>query len=152
MKIEEIPKESDWGNWEADLDQKSAYELYFGHSNAEMKQRYFDAPIEVASELQFMPVIPFRYYMLGFSKAVICNEGYDDMTISTAPYSFLKLIISKLKNDNLDIEPIMNTMWSSIKYVVDNQEKYDADIDIYGDFRYLLKEIEELWRLKESTS
>jgi hypothetical protein len=144
MNHEEIPKESDWGNWEADVDQKSAYELYFGHSNAEMKQRYFDAPIEVASELQFMPIAPFRYHMLGFSKAVICNEGYDEMTISTAPYSFLKLIIYKLKNNKSDIEPIMNAIWPSIKYVVDNQKKYDADIDIYGDFSDLLKEIEEL--------
>lgn len=139
-----IPEECDWGNWVADLDQKYAHDLYLGRSNEEMKERYTTAPIEVASELQFMPVVPFQYYMVGFADAVVSGE-YDEMTVSEAPSCFLRLIIYKLKNNKSDIESIMNTLLPFIEHVVINQEKYDADIEIYGDFNDLLKKIRALW-------
>jgi hypothetical protein len=39
---------------------------------------------------------------------------------------------------------IIDELLPTILYVVENQEQFDADIDIYGDFTEVLKKIEVL--------
>ncbi len=141
-----IPEGKDWGDCEDDLDQKFARDLYLGKSNEEMEERFLSGPIEVASELQFMPRIPFQYYMIGFRDSVLSLK-HNEFDISTSASSFLNLVRYKLKNDRGDILPIMDTLKTAIDYIAENQSKYDADIDIYGDFNEVKTEIESLWLL-----
>ncbi len=139
-----IPEGKDWGDCEDDLDQKFTRDLYLGKSNEEMEERFLSGPIEVASELQFMPRIPFQYYMIGFRDSVLSLK-HNELDISTSASSFLNLVLYKLKNDRGDILPIMASLKAAIDYIVENQDKYDADIDIYGDFNEVKADIEGLW-------
>ena len=138
-----IPDEKDWGDCKDDLDQKFARDLYLGKSNEEMLERFLSGPIEVASELQFMPRIPFQYYMAGFRDSVLSLKHHE-LDISTSASSFLNLVLYKLKNERDDILPIMDSLKMAINYIAKNQEKYDADVDIYGDFNEVKAEIEGL--------
>lgn len=57
-----VPTESDWGDYQSDLDANYAHDLFGGRTNEEMQAHFRLNPIERTSELRFMPTIPFRYY------------------------------------------------------------------------------------------
>ena len=59
-----VPTEAEWGDYEADLDQKYAHKMFAGRTNQEMLPHFRRNVIERTEELRFMPVAPFRYYML----------------------------------------------------------------------------------------
>jgi hypothetical protein len=65
-----IPTEADWGDYQADLDQKYAHDLFEGHTNQEMQPH----SIERTDELRWMPVTPFSYYMLVFRDFVMAGN------------------------------------------------------------------------------
>ena len=136
----QIPTEIDWGNWKDDIDQKFSHGIYFGHSNEEMQERFLSAPVEAAEELAFMPAIPFQYYIIGFRDSVLSLKQ-DPFVIADAASCFLRLILNKLINDRNIIIPIMDSLIDAVDFVAENQEKYDADIDIYGDFKELENQI-----------
>jgi hypothetical protein len=69
-----IPTVSDWGNYHADLDENWAHDQYCGRSNEEMQRYIRNSPIEAASDLRFMPDVPFRYYMLGYRDFVMSGQ------------------------------------------------------------------------------
>ena len=46
-----ISTESDWGKYQADLDEKWAHDQYCGRSNEEMQAYIGNSPIEAASDL-----------------------------------------------------------------------------------------------------
>ena len=52
----------------------------------------------------------------------------------------------KLKTEIDWIAPIMNDLLPAIEFVAMNQEKYEADRDINGDFRDQLARIKSFWR------
>jgi len=136
----EIPTVEDWGNWESDLDKSFAFRLYGGKSNSDMLDRYLVAPIEVASELQFMPKKPFQYYMLGFKDSVL-TRNHSEFVLPDAASCFLRLVLNKLSKQKEFIIPIMSQLAEAIVYISDNQEIYQADPDIYGDFKEIEKQI-----------
>lgn len=140
---QQVPSKSDWGNYERDLDQKHAYEIFNGHTNKEVREYYLDDPLGAAEDLHFMPRIPFQYYMLGFADAVHTGT-YDPRDIADAATCFLKLVIAKLKSNKSDVLPLMDSLLPAIEYVANHQKKYQADIAVYGDFKDRLRKIKKL--------
>ena len=140
-----IPTEADWGDYRSDLDQEWAHGKFAGKSNDEMQQYFREMPIEAASDLRFMPGIPFRYYMLGFRDRVMSGglEPYD----SDAASCFLHLVVEKLESRPRHIVPIMPELLSAVEYVAHNQAAFDADESIYGSFLKTLKQIQTLYNL-----
>jgi hypothetical protein len=69
-----IPTEADWGNYQADLDQNYAHKMFAGRTNQEMLPHFKRNVIERTADLQWMPEVPFRYYMLGFRDFVMAGE------------------------------------------------------------------------------
>jgi len=138
-----IPTEADWGDYRSDLDQEWAHGKFAGKSNDEMQQYFREMPIEAASDLRFMPEIPFRYYMLGFRDRVMSGglEPYD----SDAASCFLHLVVEKLESRPRHIIPIMPELLSAVEYVAHNQADFDADESIYGNFLETLKQIGVLY-------
>lgn len=148
MAFESIPRECDWGDWNNDIDQQFSHAVYFGRSNEEMQSRFLASPVEAASELQFMPRVPFQYYMLGFRDSVV-SLRHDEFVKADSGSCFLRLILHKLKHERDDIIPIMDSLVDALDFIADNQDRYDADIDIYGDFKEIRDSIKAAVNLLE---
>lgn len=139
-----IPTEADWGDYGSDLDQEWAHGKFAGKSNDEMQQYFREIPIEAASDLRFMPEIPFRYYMLGFRDCIMSGE-FEPCHDSDAASCFLHLVVEKLESQPGHIVPIMPELLLAVEHVGRNQASFNADESIYGNFLETLKRIQELY-------
>jgi hypothetical protein len=108
-----VPTEADWGDYQSDLDQKYAHDLFAGHTHEEMQLHFYRCVIERADELRWMPKIPFRYYMLGFRDYVMAGKF-----------------------------PEFDVIDAAIRYVGQNQSRLGATESICGNFREKLVTIE----------
>jgi hypothetical protein len=138
-----MPKEIDWGDWSADLDVRSAHATFAGRKYDDVVQEFHDNSIEMADQLRFMPIIPFQYYIFSFKHYIQSDLAKGD---SDAASCYLRLIIEKIEKQPAFILPIIDKLYESIKYVATNQYIFDADKDIYGDFKDVLYRIDQLMR------
>ena len=99
--------------------------------------------IERADELQWMPVAPFRYYMLGFRDFVMAGE-FDATWAPDAASCFIGLVLRKLEKQPGYILAIIPHLLPAIRHVAMNQESYGATESIYGSFQEKLRRIEAL--------
>src|SRR5579862_2904571 len=144
MKPLSVPSEEDWGNYKADLDQKHAYSVFAGRTNAEVLPFFRRNPIEMTDELRWMPEVPFRFYILGFRDFVMAkNFGF--MNASDAASCFLGLVLEKLDKHPQHIIPIMPDLLPALEYVAQNQSLFEADESIYGNFVEKLSRIKALY-------
>jgi len=144
MKPLSVPSEEDWGNYKADLDQKHAYSVFAGRTNAEVQPFFRRNPIERTDELRWMPEVPFRFYMLGFRDFVMAkNFGF--MNASDAASCFLGLVLEKLDKHPPHIIPIMPDLLPALEYLGQNQSLFQADESIYGNFLEKLSRIKALY-------
>jgi len=139
-----IPTEADWGDYRSDLDQESVHGVFAGKSNAEMQQYFRDIPVEAASDLRFMPEIPFRYYILGFRDCIM-SGGFEPCNNSDAASCFLHLVTEKLETQPRCILPTMPELIPAVEHIAHNQATFDADESIYGNFLETLKQIRVLY-------
>ena len=148
-----IPNEEDWLNWPAgadrplDLDEEFARRRFAGKSFEEALELFKTTNvISCWEDVSSMPPVPFRYYMLVFKAYVLAVVETDKSSAPDAARSFLDLVEQKLKTEIDWIAPIMNDLLPAIEFVAMNQEKYEADRDINGDFRDQLARIKSFWR------
>ncbi|HLJ88222.1 MAG TPA: hypothetical protein VKZ53_15480 [Candidatus Angelobacter sp.] len=139
-----IPTESDWGDYQADLDQKWAHDQYCGRSNAERQDYLRNSPIEAASDLRFMPEIPFRYYVLGY-RDLVMSGNLEDLDRADAASCFLGLVANKLEKQPRYIVPVMPHLLPAIEHVARHQAEFGADESIYGSFSEMLARIHSLY-------
>lgn len=135
-----IPTEADWGNYENDLDREWAHRLYAGRSNEEVQVHFRNNPIEAASDLRFMPEVPFRYYMLGFRDHINAGE-FKDLNAASAASCFIGLALNKLETQPRHIAPIMPALLPALEYVAKNQQAFNAAEHIYGSFPEIYQKI-----------
>jgi hypothetical protein len=137
-----IPGKSEWLGFESDLDVKYAHKLMFGKSIADVLQ-YFGgtSSIERADELLFMPRGAFQYYVFAFAKFVQSDTAAGDAD-SASP--FLLLLASREERDPGSVSEIYSDLAPAIEYVATHQSSFDADPNIYGDFRELGERIKVL--------
>lgn len=148
-----IPTEQDWGAFDADLDQKYAHQNFSGKSIEEAIPLFESNVIESCSELQLMPLIPFQYYMFALRDYVMSDRVLINETSPDAASCFLGLVLLKLNEEPASIFPIMEDMIPAVNYAASNQEIFDADIDIYGNFIEKLIEIKKKYEeIKRSLS
>ena len=140
----EVPTEADWGDYGADLDQKYAHKMFAGRTNEEMLPHFQRNVIERTDELRWMPEVPFRYYMIGFRDFLIAGKMESGWAADAAS-CFLGLALEKLKKQPTYILPIMPELLPALRHVAQNQARYEADEDIYGNFQQKLAQIEALY-------
>jgi hypothetical protein len=138
-----MPTEQDWGEFDADLDQQYAHQIFSGKCIEEAIPLFERNVIERCSELQFMPLIPFQYYMFALRDYVMSDRVLISEMSSDAASCFLGLVLLKLNEEPASIFPIMEDMIPAVQYVASNQEIFDADIDIYGNFAEKLIDIKK---------
>lgn len=137
-----VPSESEWGDYEADLDQDYAHKMFAGRTNQEMVPHFRRNVIACTGELRWMPQIPFRYYMLGFRDFVMAE--FEHLGASDAASCFLGLVLEKLEEQPSHILPIMPELLPALRHVAENQAVFGAAESIYGSFRDKLAQIESL--------
>ncbi|ASF45345.1 hypothetical protein [Methylovulum psychrotolerans] len=144
MEIE-IPTETDWEEYWADLDQRDAYEVFYGRTNAEMHKEFRKYVTGRTTDLRFMPAIPFRYYMLGFKDFVVSSR-FDELDAPDVANCYISLVEDKLKDAPEHILPIFDKLLGTAEYIANHQDDYGASVHIYGDFQDKLTLIKELAR------
>ncbi|MGA8408595.1 MAG: hypothetical protein WB680_15575 [Candidatus Acidiferrales bacterium] len=138
-----VPSEADWGDYQDDLDQSYAHELFAGRTNEEMLPHFRSNVIERTSELRYMPEIPFRYYLQGFRDFVMAGE-FEELGAADAANCFLGLVLEKLEKEPQSIQPVMSQLLPAVRHVAANQASFDANESIYGNFVEKLRRIEAL--------
>jgi hypothetical protein len=150
----DIPTDADWADWPdaairpLDLDEQYARDKFAGKSFEEAVQMFEENVLTRSEDVSYMPPVPFRYYMLAFKAWVLLVVEKAEDVFSDAPdaaSSFLRLIELMLEHAPDSIGPIMPELLPAVDFVEANQERYDADKDIYGDFRERAQRIRERW-------
>ncbi len=151
-----MPTEKDWDDWSDDPPRDCVTEWNRGYA----KQEFFGKTIEqVIPELKRnfmgyydefcdMPRRCFQYYIFAITE--ILKEFFESgskeqrYSISDMASCFLSFLKDRAKNDPKSLKPIMNLIWPELERVANNQNKFYAPVDIYGDFRDNLAEIKKL--------
>lgn len=140
-----VPTEEEWGSYKTDLDAGYVYSVFAGKSNDDVQIDFEQNVIEKTDELRWMPIVPFQYYMLGLRQFIETRaQDFDDR--SDAASCFIRLVEEKLKDAPDFIFPIIDELMPTVKYVAENQSRFDADKSIYGDFIEIYENILKLIR------
>jgi hypothetical protein len=150
LKFLSVPTEKDWRNYKSDLDQNHAHSVFAGRTNLEAQELIRSSPIERSEDLRWMPVVPFRYYVMGFRDLLAAND-FEELDAPDAASCFLRLVIQKLEKQPQYILPIMPELLPAIEHVARNQSLFRANESIYGNFLELLTRIQALYETHRSS-
>lgn len=131
--VKEIPTIGEWGDI-SDLDIHYAYEIFGGKDNSSLQCEFKKNVIERCENLRWMPIIPFQYYVIGFKKYIESND-FGKFDMPDAANCFIELIEEKAITQPEFLEAVYPELKSCIEYLADHQVEYEADLDIYGDFK-----------------
>ena len=129
----QVPDEAAWAGHEADLDVQFAHKRYFGKTTDEVMYDFRDLVIERAMELRLAPRPVFQYYVFAFVD-LFASPGESAEQADCASI-FLHLLCDREKSDPGSVAELYFELRATVEHVAGNQAFYDADIDIYGDFR-----------------
>ena len=129
----QVPGEAEWSGYEDDLDVRYAYHLYFGKTTDEVKYDFRDLVIERAGELRLAPRAVFQYYVFAFVD--LFDSPGESIGQSDCASVFLDLLCDRERRDPGSVAEIYPQLCETVEHVASNQAFYDADVDIYGDFR-----------------
>lgn len=137
-----FPNAEGWEGYERDLDVRGADRLLFGRSIDQVRKHFGGAQsISRADDLLFMPRAAVQYFVFAFAQFVISDNAQGEPD-SASP--FLGLLISREERDPGSVSQIYPRLLPSVEFVASNQELFDADYNIYGSFRELSQQLENL--------
>ena len=153
-----VPSEEDW-KW-GKLPQPSpscqvnhARNRYFGKSTDDVLPYFFNAALSGMEDICYMPPIPFRYYMLAYSKFIMSPELVgDDYRLSSesacGAYTFLTRVRTILTHSPEFILPIMDELIPVARHVAENENLYDP-LGSYDSFPAIFADIESIYATKK---
>lgn len=129
-----IPTLSDWEDYQADFDIKSAFDNFYGLSFEEARRLCRLDPLSSFTDLRFMPIKPFQFYFVAY-KDIFLTGTLDEMSAASAAQCFLTLTEVKL-DEALDyILPIWSEIVPALQFIALNKAAYKSTEHIYGDFQ-----------------
>ena len=135
-----IPDEDDWVGHELDIESNYAHGHMFGRSIDDVMYDFRWCAIERGVELRCMPRAAFQYYVFAFAK--LLNSPGEGIGQSDCASVFLHLLCDREKDDPGSVSNIYADLRETVASVASNQTFFDADVDIYGDFRERAAELE----------
>lgn len=129
----EVPGEAEWAGHDEDLDVRFAYRLYFGQTTDEVMYDFREHVIERALELQLAPRPVFQYYVFAFVD-LFASPG-ESIGQADCASVFLRLLCRREQDDPGSVAALYAELRATVDHVANNQAFFDANIDIYGDFR-----------------
>lgn len=162
--LDRIPTEEDWDNYEDvclrnnqgkslwDIDMQFAKKHFLGKSREQCFTLFEENFMACLDDYYAMPRICFRYYIFALAEylskiADLPKKSSIDMVIrsySDAASCFLNFIKYRVEHDIESVRAILSDLWPYVLKVANNQDKYDAPIEIYGDFKLIAEEIKTL--------
>ena len=139
MNDSEIPSSEDWGDI-SDPDVYEAYEFFFGKSNDSLQGEFKKNVIQRCSNLRWMPMKAFQYYIFGL-KQYIESKDFGEFNKPDAVGCFFGLLEEKANTFPECLKVIYPKLRPLIDHIADNQLEFEADFDIYGDFKVKAKNI-----------
>jgi hypothetical protein len=128
-----IPSKNDWGDL-SDRDVFEAFEYFSDKSNDELQIAFKSNVLQRCSNLRWMPIYPFSYYIFGLKQYIESND-YGLFDLPDAVSCFIELVEEKAVNYQDEMKIMYPKLKGFIEHLVSNQIKYEADVDIYGDFK-----------------
>lgn len=138
------PGLAEWGPESDDLDESYARRVFFGKSVEETFPLFARNVIERASELRFMPIACFQFYMRAYRDYLLLESTLSNDMAPDAASCFIGLVSEKLEREPETVLPLMPELLPTLRHLALHQSEYDADIDIYGNFADKVAEIEGL--------
>lgn len=138
----QIPTELEWEDYYNDLDANYAHKIFFGKSNTDVQLDFKRSVLERVSELRFMPIKPFQYYIFGLQQ-YIEKENFDHFDNADAVNGLISLTEEMLQDKPTYIIPVLDKLMPTLEKIASNQNEYEADIDIYGSFQDKLTNIKK---------
>ena len=135
-----IPSETDWGDWQDDLDRESAHQHFAGKNLDEAFELFAEHALFYYEDLQWMPKIPFQYYIQAYQNYLLSVRSKDD---SDGASCYLRLIENRLETEPDQILDVFESLLPTMKTVANRQEFYESESHIYGDFKEILASIIE---------
>ena len=135
-----IPNKSEWGTIEkGNLDAEWAFKQFSGKSLEDAEEMFRENALYYQEDLISMPSIAFNCYAPVFAKYILSDHSESD---SDGASSFLHMVIELLQANRFLATPeTIEILLDAAKIVSNRQEYYDADVDIYGEFSELYKQI-----------
>jgi len=134
-KYGRIPGKTEWAGYETDLDVRDAHRMLFGKTVQEVATATTfggGRAISRMDELLFIPRGAFQYYVFAFAEYLMTEDARGD---PDAASPFLSLLETREKRDPGSVAQIYKNLAPFVEYVSANQEHFDADESIYGNFR-----------------
>ncbi len=127
------PSQEEWGNINKNsLDEYCAYSHFYTKSFDEAVDMFAKNALYHQEDLTYMPIKPFNFYVKAFVKYILSNKAKGD---ADGASSFLDMVEWKLETEaDIISSDIKKLLIETSKKVSTNQQFYDADQDIYGDF------------------
>jgi hypothetical protein len=140
-----IPTKEQWGKIDKDeLDTKYALKDFLGKSLNQAKNMFKDNALHYGDSLYAMPYIPFNYYAPAMTEYIISEDAKND---SDGASSFLHSNIWLLSEyPEIVSDETKRLLFEASEHVANNQEFYDADIDIYGKFEDLFNKLKRVYK------
>ena len=139
-----IPTEIDWRSEPWDLDIPYAYKHFFGKDLQEAFDLFVDNSLYDQEDIMFMPLPCFRYYVLAYTNYLLSEQSKGD---SDGASCFFGLVECRKDDIRSSSEQLVAQIIITLKNLHENQEWYDADENIYGNFKdrsiNCLKQIQE---------
>ena len=136
-----VPGAMEWSGYEADLDVRDAHRMMFGKRIEDVQQYFGDVhSISRADELLFMPRGAFQYYVLAFAEFVSSERARGD---SDSASSFLRLLLAREERDPGSVSCIYDELVPAVEFVAEDQPRFQAAPEIYGDFRELAEKLRQ---------
>jgi hypothetical protein len=138
----EIPTDDDWlMPIDPDsLDVAWAYKNFHGKSFEEGVRLFEENAINYQEDLMYMPAPVFGFYIGSYIAYLVSEAARSD---SDGASCFVGLIRFKAEHDPATITPYWTIIEPALRYVVEHQDDYEADWEIYGSFRATAREILE---------
>lgn len=138
----EVPKEQDWvSEYSDDLDYQYAFTRLFGKNRDESIELIKLNALSYIEDLGLMPPKVFQFYFKVLIEYLLSNESKGESDAASSIFRLIKYDIESNLNKAKSIKAFLPLI---LRSVAERQEFYDADIDIYGDFKEKALRIERL--------
>jgi hypothetical protein len=105
----------------------------------EARPLFLENPMERAAELRFAPPGVFNYYIFCFVDLLLSPKGAGESDMASC---FLRLVRDRTASRPSTLNEVWDRLGPAVSEVATRQAVYEADVDIYGSFLHLQREIE----------
>jgi hypothetical protein len=114
------------------LDERSACETFLGKTLDEAEGLFQESFFQAQEDLMWMGPVAFRFYAPAAIRYLQSEKSNGD---SDAISCFVGLLEFRWENEPKEVQPIADGLGAAPSYILEKYEKFDINIEPYGDLR-----------------